>query len=112
MDYIEVDTTLTPVLYAAVADEAKRQNLPLVGHIPANVSARDIVPAGQVDVEHLGGRFLNVLIACSTDEPYFNQITERTYDDILELYSRKPPSKRAAVQGKLRCAATFDIRRD
>jgi cytosine/adenosine deaminase-related metal-dependent hydrolase len=83
VDYIEVDTTLTPELYAAVADEARRQNLPLVGHIPANVSARDIVAAGQVDVEHLGGRFLNVLIACSTDEQYFNQITAKTYKEIL-----------------------------
>lgn len=110
VDYIEVDTTLTPVLYAAVADEAKRQNLPLVGHIPAKVSARDIVAAGQVDVEHLGGRFLNVLIACSTDEPYFNQITARTDDDILaamrERRQAKEPQFKANFDARL--LSTFD----
>jgi len=110
VDYIEVDTTLTPALYAAVADEAKRQSLPLVGHIPAKVSARDIVTAGQVDVEHLGGRFLNVLVACSTDEAYFNQITARTYDDILagmrEKRRVKEPQFKADFDARL--LSTFD----
>jgi hypothetical protein len=104
VDYIEVDTTLTPTLYAAVANEAKRQNLPLVGHIPANVSARDIVPSGQVDVEHLGGRFLNVLIACSADEPYFNQITAKTYDEILAALREKRQAKEPQFK------ADFDAR--
>ena len=104
VDYIEVDTTLTPALYAAVADEARRQNLPLVGHIPAIISARNIVPAGQVNVEHLGGRFLNVLIACSTDEPYFNQITARTYNEILAALREKRQAKEPQFK------ADFDTR--
>jgi len=91
VDYIEVDTTLTPELYWAIADEAKRQNLPLVGHIPAKIHAEDIIRGDQKDVEHLGGRFLNVLIACSTDEPYFNQIIAKTYDDLLIAVKEKRP---------------------
>ncbi|WP_263357819.1 amidohydrolase family protein [Acidicapsa ligni] len=83
VDYVEVDTTLTPELYWAIADEAKREGLPLVGHIPAKIAAGDIVNANQKNVEHLGGRFFNVLVACSSDEAYFNQVIAKTYDELL-----------------------------
>jgi cytosine/adenosine deaminase-related metal-dependent hydrolase len=110
VDYVEVDTSLTPELYAAIAEEAKQQNLPLVGHIPAEVSASDIVRAGQVDVEHLGGRFLNVLIACSTDETYFREVTAKTYNDVLAAFREKrqaeEPQFKAAFDRRL--LATFD----
>jgi cytosine/adenosine deaminase-related metal-dependent hydrolase len=91
VDYVEVDTTLTPELYHAVADEAKRQGLPLVGHIPAKVSAWEIVKANQNDVEHLGGVSFNVLIACSSDESYFNQVMGKMYDDLLVAMKEKRP---------------------
>jgi imidazolonepropionase-like amidohydrolase len=83
-DYVEVDTTLTPELYWAIADEAKRQRLPLVGHIPPKISAWDLPKANQSDVEHLGGRFFNVLVACSSDQKYFMDQMAHTYDDILK----------------------------
>lgn len=104
VDYIEVDTTLSPELYTAIADEAKRQHLPLAGHIPADVSADDIVAAGQVDVEHLGGRFLNVLIACSSEEPYFRQIIAKTYAELFVALREK----RSAVEPQFK--ADFDTR--
>ena len=104
VDYIEVDTSLSPELYAAIADEAKRQRLPLAGHIPAEVSADDIVAAGQVDVEHLGGRFLNVLISCSSEEQYFRQVTAKTYADLFVALREK----RAAVEPQFK--ADFDTR--
>ncbi len=89
VDYIEVDATLTAELYWAVADEARSEALPLVGHIPATIAAEDIVKANQRDVEHLGGRFLNVLISCSSDEAYFDHVTEKTYDEILVAVKEK-----------------------
>jgi imidazolonepropionase-like amidohydrolase len=92
VDYVEVDATLTPELYWVIADEAERQGLPLVGHIPAKIPARDIVKANQRDVEHLGGRFLNVLISCSSDESYFNQVMGQTYDDLLIALKEKRPA--------------------
>ncbi len=78
---MEVDTSLTPGLYSAIAQEASRHHLPLVGHIPATVSAWDIVKADQTDVEHLGGRYLNVRISCSRDEAYFNHVIGQTLDN-------------------------------
>jgi imidazolonepropionase-like amidohydrolase len=91
VDYIEVDTSLTPELYWAIADEAKRQNLPLVGHIPAKVSAWDIVKAEQKDVEHLGGIFFNILIACSSNDAELNQVIAKTYDDVVTALKEKRP---------------------
>ncbi len=89
VDYVEVDTSITPKLYWAIADEAIRQGLPLVGHIPAIIPAGEVVKAKQRNVEHLGGRFLNILIACSSDEAFFNQVIGITYDDLLSAMKEK-----------------------
>ncbi|MFZ0960237.1 MAG: amidohydrolase family protein [Terriglobia bacterium] len=83
VDYIEVDTTLTPELYWAIAEEAQRQSLPLVGHIPPGIQAHELVKAHQVNVEHLGGRFLNILVACSREQFEFNEILAATYGNLL-----------------------------
>jgi len=105
VDYVEIDTSLTPELYSAIADEARRRHLPLVGHIPATVSAWDIVKAGQTNVEHLGGRYLNVLISCSSDEAYFNLVMRRTYENLLTaLKEKRPPAEpqfKADFDGRL-----------
>lgn len=95
VDYVEVDTTLTPQLYRAVAAKAQREHIRLVGHIPPTVPADEVVKALQVNVEHLGGRFLNVLVACSNDEAGFMKILAAAYsDDIRSLkehrVSREP----------------------
>jgi len=92
VDYIEVDTTLTPELYWAIADEAHKQSLRLVGHIPPKIQANDIVKAHQVNVEHLGGRFLNILVACSSDQAEFDQILATTYDNLLTAIKEKRPA--------------------
>jgi imidazolonepropionase-like amidohydrolase len=110
VDYIEVDTTLTPDLYWAIADEAKRQGIPLVGHIPAKVSAWDVSKAGQKDVEHLGGRFLNVLVACSTDEEFFMRSLATIYDGALVALKQKQPIKEPQLGAEFdeRLLNTFD----
>jgi imidazolonepropionase-like amidohydrolase len=110
VDYIEVDTSLTPELYWAIADEAERQGLPLVGHIPATITAGDVVKAKQRDVEHLGGRFLNALIACSSDEEYFHQVIEKTYDDLLIAMKEKRPANEPQFRADFdeRLLNTFD----
>lgn len=50
--------------YLAIADEAKKQNIPLVGHIPESVTLGTAVGAGQNGMEHFG----RVTMACSTQE--------------------------------------------
>jgi imidazolonepropionase-like amidohydrolase len=110
VDYVEVDTTLTPELYWVIADEAKLQGLPLVGHIPAKISAWDMPKAKQVDVEHLGGRFFNVLVACSSDEDYFTKQLGSIYDGVFAALREKKqivePQFKADFDQRL--LATFD----
>jgi hypothetical protein len=50
------------------------------------------VKAGQADVEHLGGRYLNVLVSCSSDEAYFNLVIGRTYENLLTALKEKRPA--------------------
>jgi imidazolonepropionase-like amidohydrolase len=113
IDYVEVDTTLTPELYWAIADEAKHQKLRLVGHIPAKIPAESIVQANQTNVEHLGGRFFNVLVACSSDEDHFMGELAKIYDSALaDLKEKRPPDEpqfRADFDERL--LNTFDARK-
>jgi hypothetical protein len=50
--------------YLAVADEAKKQNIPLVGHIPESVTLGTATKAGQNGMEHFG----RLTTACSPEE--------------------------------------------
>lgn len=50
--------------YLALAEAAKQNGLPLVGHIPERVSLGTAIDAGQNGMEHFG----RVPMACSTDE--------------------------------------------
>lgn len=50
--------------YFAVADEAAKQKISFVGHVPYSVSVREASMAGQGSIEHLTG----ILLACSSRE--------------------------------------------
>jgi Amidohydrolase family len=50
--------------YLAIADEAKKQTIELVGHIPESVTLGTAIKAGQNGMEHFG----RVTTACSTEE--------------------------------------------
>lgn len=110
VDYIEVDTTLTPELYWAISAGARRQKVPLVGHIPTTVSAWDVVKADQVDVEHLGGRYLNILVSCSRDEAHFHQVLAQTYKNLLIAVKEKRPADEPQFKAEFdeRLLSTFD----
>ncbi len=53
--------------YLAAAEEAHKQGLPIVGHVPDKVRIREVVEAGQKSIEHLMGIFEG----CSTEEDKF-----------------------------------------
>jgi Amidohydrolase family len=50
--------------YLAIADEAKKRIIPLVGHVPESVTLETVIKAGQNGIEHFG----RVTTACSTEE--------------------------------------------
>jgi imidazolonepropionase-like amidohydrolase len=63
-DFVKVYTSLTPDVYRAIVDEAKKQGLPVVGHCPELVAVTEASDAGQRSLEHLMG----VAVACARDE--------------------------------------------
>lgn len=63
-DFIKVYTMLSREAYFALAAEAKKERLPIAGHVPAAVSAAEASDAGQKSLEHLFG----VLYSCSSRE--------------------------------------------
>jgi imidazolonepropionase-like amidohydrolase len=53
VDFIKVYSSLPKELYLAVAREAKKQDIPFVGHVPYPVTAAEASDAGQRSMEHL-----------------------------------------------------------
>jgi len=60
-DFIKVYSLLPRDGYFAIADEARKQNIPFAGHVPRSVTAAEASDAGQKSIEHLSG----VAFACS-----------------------------------------------
>jgi imidazolonepropionase-like amidohydrolase len=52
VDFLKIRTNATPAAYLAIAAEAKRVGLPLVGHAPNGVSLLQVSDAWQKSVEH------------------------------------------------------------
>ena len=63
-DFIKVYSLLSREAYFAIVDEAKRQNIPVDGHVPNTVSVWEATAAKQRSIEHLFGMEL----ACSSRE--------------------------------------------
>ena len=63
-DFIKVHSLLHRALFFAAADEARKQGLDVVGHVPVGVSAAEASDAGMKSMEHLYG----ILECCSSNE--------------------------------------------
>lgn len=63
-DFIKVYSFLSRDAYFAIIDEARRQNIPVDGHVPNSVSVWEATAAKQRTIEHLFGMELG----CSSRE--------------------------------------------
>ncbi len=61
-DFVKVYTFLSREAYFAIVDEAHRQHIPFVGHVPRSVLVSEASAAGQRSIEHLD----RVLLDCSS----------------------------------------------
>ncbi len=52
-DFVKVYATLAPEVYRAVLDAARREGIPVTGHVPGAVSADSVLAGGQAAVDHL-----------------------------------------------------------
>jgi imidazolonepropionase-like amidohydrolase len=53
VDLIKVHDNTPQAVFFAIADEARKQHLPLAGHIPRGLTIEQVVEAGQRSIEHL-----------------------------------------------------------
>lgn len=84
-DFIKVYHHLSSALFEAIVDEAKRQNIPVVGHLPMVVSARAASTAGMASMEHL-----NMLLqACSPHAAELRAETRRFLEKGVQ--NQNPP---------------------
>ena len=71
-DFVKVYSLLPREAYFAIADEAKKQNIPFAGHVPRMVSAEEASDAGQHSMEHL----YELMLACSSEEQELRKLLE------------------------------------
>ena len=77
VDFIKVYNFLSRDTYFAIAEEAKKDDLPFAGHVPISVSAMEAANAGQHSIEHLTG----VLLNCSTEEDRLRAEIQKAIED-------------------------------
>jgi hypothetical protein len=82
-DCVKVHDGVPLAAYVAIADEAKKAGLPLVGHVPVRVRVRQATDAGQRTIEHQVG-----LRGVSTVEDEVME-SERTNDVFAEAMRTK-----------------------
>jgi imidazolonepropionase-like amidohydrolase len=100
VDFIKVQDAIPHDIYMAVAQEARKDGIPFVGHIPPTVLPGEASDLGQHSIEHLGGRFWGVLLGSSSLEAELHTEEAQMYQDILLALDTKKqppvPSMRAA----------------
>src|SRR5262249_43534077 len=114
-DFVKVYNLLPRDVYFAIADEAKKQGLPFVGHVPYAVTAAEAADAGQKSMEHLYG----ILLACSSGEEKLTQelkvarkdprspdraLLRRINEQLVDTYDAK---KAAALFAKFKANQTW-----
>jgi len=77
VDFIKVYTALPKDLYFAIADEAKKQGLPFVGHVPISITAEEASDSGQKSFEHMTG----VVGGCSRRESELRPALLKKYEN-------------------------------
>jgi len=82
VDFIVVLTRLPADSYYALIDRGRKWGLPVVGHVPDEVSVWDAIEGRQKSMEHLMG----VALACSRDE---DQLRRMLLDSVRQHDSAK-----------------------
>ena len=68
VDLVKVHDHTPREAFFAIAEEARRENLRLAGHVPLGLTAEQVIDAGQRDIEHLSN--LSLWRPCSGGQKY------------------------------------------
>jgi imidazolonepropionase-like amidohydrolase len=85
LDFIKVYTRLSRDVFLAAADEAKRLDIPLVGHVPLAVTAAEASDAGVRSIEHS----YRHRMSCATAEDEIRRMLRDLIPGALELDDRR-----------------------
>ena len=87
-------------VYFAIADEAKKQGIPFVGHVPLSVTTAEASDAGQRSIEHI---LTDIIPACSTSDECelkteFRALWDAESPDAVRLLTNSSYSERKAME--------------
>jgi imidazolonepropionase-like amidohydrolase len=99
-DFIKIYDGVPRDSYFAVVDEAKKQDIPFAGHVPAGLNSFEASDAGQKSFEHLG----NILRSCSTLEP--SVINERAD---LTIKTGDKPNDYSAIPARIAARTRLEL---
>jgi Amidohydrolase family len=99
-DFIKIYDGVPRDSYFAIVDEAKKQNIPIAGHIPIEINSFEASDAGQRSFEHLG----NILRSCSTLEP--KVINERVN---LMIKASDKPNDYSAIPTRIAARTNLEL---
>ena len=108
VNFIKVYSQVPRDAYFALADEARKKNIPFVGHVPLQVDVGEASDAGQTSIEHLMG----VLLAASShgDELKNRLLTGTNINDLNdELVDTFDPSRAAALFNRFVRNGTWQV---
>lgn len=81
--FIKVGDTMPADSWDSVLVAARNAGLPLAGHVPPFISVWHATTMGQASIEHLGGRYLGVLLGCSTAEDELRGTIRNVIDSLI-----------------------------
>ena len=110
VDFVKVQDAVPRAMYFAIASETQRSHLRLAGHIPPTVTAREVVDAGQVSVEHLGGRFFGIAVEASTQAREIQALELGMYQSSIEALGRGEPPPQTNMEAAfiMRLVESYD----
>jgi imidazolonepropionase-like amidohydrolase len=88
VDFIKVHRRMPRDSYFAAIDEAKKQGLTLVGHIPMTVTPAEASDAGEATIEHTETLFEGTFTAALKGRKLFEAIRQFRADAADELFAR------------------------
>jgi imidazolonepropionase-like amidohydrolase len=106
-DFVNVNSGLSREVYFAIVDEAKKQGLPLVGHVPDSVRALEASNAGQKSIEHLD----EIALGCSSQEQELGKEMQEAWKDPRTLDNERLRRLREQIHAsydKQKAAALFE----
>ncbi len=90
VDLIKVHDHTPRAAFFAIAEEARKQKLPVAGHVPVSVSLQEAMDAGQSDIEHLSN--LTIWEQCSGRDEYRPESCRERFEELARRHVWQTPT--------------------